>query len=281
MSPPAVPYMPAFQHQLVPASLDPFGPDNCAAYSGAMAADFMTRGSTMPTGADVRARTNEPRPPKGGEGLSCKQIDAALTDGWGLNLETRYTSDWSLFEQRINGGQGAVLSGSYDVFLTSPFSASATFRDNHAVFVGPGWVVMDPLADGRGLGHGRHAYRFHGEAYPIDLLRKFAARLVLDDGSRLGDGGFHASFTSGHKPFETCHVEVRPIPPATQQGFWVYAIFGARITGRRMGFTKGFAGEATLPRLYDMHGTKLSLVRSFSGAHPGLFISSKYVRDQP
>ena len=281
MPPPAIPYMPAYQPQLVAASLDQFGPDNCAAYSAAMAADFMTRGQTVPTGADVRAKTDRPIPPPGVEGLSCKQIDAALTSGWGIDLETRYTSDWSTFEQRINGGQGAVLSGSYDAILPSAFAASADFNDNHAVFVGPGWIAMDPLADGRKLSNGAHAYRFHGEAYPIALLRKFAARLLLDDGSRLGDGGFHASFTTGHKAFDTCHVEVRPIPPATQQGFWVYSVFGKKITGRRMGFTRGFSAEATLPRLYDMHGTNLSLVRTLSGGHPGLFISSKYIREQP
>ena len=117
-------------------------------------------------------------------------MDTAL-QRWDVNLNVIYRLPWTDFAKKINAGCGAILQGWYAPIADSRFDAGRGFRGNHAVFVAPGWVTMDPLADGRASG----VYKYHGEPYPTSLLQSFAGQLDLGNGHRLGAGLTYAAFT--------------------------------------------------------------------------------------
>lgn len=176
-------YVPPFQGQL--SSGDPNGSKSCVAYSFAMAINAATAGAKHPTGAAVRAGTGDEN-----GGLELSQCVSVAQRGYGL-LPTTGVFTRAVYEQRMaTGTWAAVLIGGYRPIGASPYSGEPGGTFNHAVFELPGLVVMDPLADGRRAG----IYRFHGEAYPLELVRQFAANLRLSSGGLAGDNHFECTF---------------------------------------------------------------------------------------
>lgn len=235
-------YKPRFQDQINP--YDPLGGLNCTTYSGAMAGDYHTCGAKVPTGKRVRELTGD----RSG-GTTLTQVDYALRRGWNIDLDTRIGSarlTWSQFEDKIDAGRAAILQGSYRVIRPTRFTGSTTFTGNHAILVLPGWVVMDPLCDGRRPG----IYKYHGEVYPKELLKRFAGDLVLtpSTGRRLGFGLTWASFTRDNTV--SYKVIIRPKPPATKKAFTHYIVKDGIIQGRVGAVTGGFEQPCTAPRIY-------------------------------
>jgi hypothetical protein len=179
-------YLPTFRPQNPALNGDPEGWSSCTAYSASMAGDFDTLGAQKPTGRQIRGLTGDHT-----GGLNLAQVDAALLEGWNINLATIKDLPWADFAKKIIAGCGAILDGGYGPIADSRFDAGGGFRGNHAIFVAPGFIGMDPLADGRRAG----IYKFHGEAYPTALLKDFAGRLDLGNGNKLGSGLVYASFT--------------------------------------------------------------------------------------
>jgi hypothetical protein len=238
-----------------------------------MAGDYHTKGNLHPSSRQVRALCKNP---DGSQdkigGTTLLQVDAALRNGWGIDLDTRIGTaapTWELFMQRINSGQGAILQGGYAPIHGTRFQGSETFRGNHAMFIAPGFVAMDPLCDGRRPG----IYKFHGEPYPIDLLRRFAGALELTPGgAKLGLGKAWAAFTVPHLPPQ---YRVR-IPKGTT--FWLYDINTAGVVvGRRAQTTGGFSADCIGPRWYPWPGHgNVRLVRLTSGGRKGFGVETKW-----
>ena len=178
-------YLPHFVKQLDGSA---YAGSNCTCASAAMAADDDSCGSKTVTPSVVRLWTGDT---SGGTNLS--EVDDALRTHLAIDLDTQYRYPWSSFMKRLQGGAGAILQGWYAPIRDSRFSGSETFGGNHAIFVNPGLIAMDPLADGRRPG----IYKYHGEAYPEALLRSFAGKLNIGAGRYvpLGDGLVYASFT--------------------------------------------------------------------------------------
>jgi hypothetical protein len=266
-------YLPTFQDQIPPhlsgVSADPLGGNNCTCYSAAMAADYDTLGAVKTTGRRIRELTGDKI---GGTNLA--QVDTVLRDQFKVNLDTRYRLPWAEFDRRIRQGQGAILQGWYAPIRDSRFRGSETFGENHAIFVGPGYVVMDPLCDGRRPG----IYRYHGEAYPPALLKEFAGQLLLAEKPerRLGNGFVYASFTRDRKG--TYAVTI----PAGSR-FRVYRVVGGKIVGRRFATTHaGFTTRSTQAALYPWRtGTRprISLVRLVGTSLNGQYVSSRFAHE--
>lgn len=265
-------YLPRFQDQI--NSYDPLGGLNCTCYSGAMAADYHTCGSKRPTGEKVRYYTGD----RSG-GTTLPQVDYALNRGWGVDLDTRIGSSkltWTQFVVQINAGRGAILQGSYDVIRPTRFTGSPTFYGNHAIFIPPGWGAMDPLCDGRRPG----VYKYHGERYPQELLKRFAGRLVVDprNGHRLGYGYAYCSLTKDNRV--NIYRRVR-VPAGVFLKYWV--VDGVIQTYRRYETEDGFIGACTAPRNYPARPglpfKSRSLVKITSGSREGAYVSSKYYHE--
>jgi hypothetical protein len=165
---------------------------SCTSFSAAMAASFDQGVGLLVTGGLVRRWTGDTT-----GGTTLAQNDDALTAHTPVRLDVQYRLPWTDFVARINGGEGAVLQGWYEPIAATRYDAGGGFTGNHAVFVPPGWGVMDPLADGRRSG----IYKYHGEAYPQALLRTFAGQLNIGSGRivRLGAGLAYAAFTRNVK----------------------------------------------------------------------------------
>jgi hypothetical protein len=271
-------FLPDFQDQINPH--DKLGGVSCTCYSAAMAGQFHTRGAQKPTGKEVRALCrNANGTPDVVGGTTLGQIDDALRRGWQIDLDTRVGTarvTWAELSRRIGAGQGAVLQGGYDVIKPTRFAGSETFAGNHALFVAPGWVVMDPLADGR-----RPAiYGYHGEAFPEDLMRRFAGALVMNQaGRRLGNGFAYVSFT--RDVVTSWRAGIHPTAPARAR-FWVYTIAGGEIMSRRTDSTGGFSARCTPPRLYRWPGGPVvhkSLVELISGARARRLIETRWATE--
>lgn len=191
--------LPTFQAQNPAISGYSLGWESCTAFAAAMAASFDAQVAKLCTGAQVRGLTHDTT-----GGLRLDQVDAAVLEGWNVNLNTVLGDTWADFVRRIDAGQGAILQGWYAPIADSPFDAGRGFRANHAIFVPPAWGAMDPLADGR---YGE-AYKYAGHAYPQDLLREFAGRLNIgSDGYRaLGLGVAYASYTADRVAAWSAHV---------------------------------------------------------------------------
>jgi hypothetical protein len=199
-----------FQPQNPAISGYSLGWSSCTAFSAAMAASFDQQVAELCTGAQVRTLTHDTT-----GGLTLPQVDAAVLEGWNVNLNTVLGDTWTDFAKRINAGQGAILQGWYAPIADSPFDAGRGFRSNHAIFVPPGWGAMDPLADGR---YGE-AYKYQGAVYPSSLLREFAGRLNIGGSAykALGLGLVYASYTADRVKTWSAHV-------AKGQGFGLYAV---------------------------------------------------------
>jgi len=245
--------LPAFQAQNPAISGYSLGWSSCTAFSGAMAAAFDSQVQKVMTGGQLRTMTHDTS-----GGLTLQQIDAALLEGWDINLNTVYGYPWADFVRRIDAGQGAILQGWYAPIADSAFDAGRGFRGNHAIFVPPGWGAMDPLADGRAAG----VYKYHGQAYPQSLLGTFAGKLNLGGSTyrALGAGLAYASFTADRVASYVVSM------PAAKYG--VYTVGGRTIVGVRTARTGGFRARSTSPLLYAWPGhTSQSLVRLLTGSH--------------
>jgi hypothetical protein len=266
----AVAYLPKFQPQL--NANDPLGPLSCTAYATAMQIDAATLGTTVPTGKQVRAQTGDTT-----GGLNLAQADAAAQH-WNVDLDVRYRLPFADFIHRVEAlNEPAQLQGGYGPIADSPYDAGNGFRGNHDILVMPGRIVLDPLADGRYP----DVYRYKGDAYPADLLERFAGRLNLGNGNELGFGLVYAAFSTPAKPWTaTC----RPLTGLTTRRFTRYfvALSGAAriITGHEVRLTRGFSLPCTKPVLvFDKGGqTKRSLVKITAPGKSmdGWWVSSKW-----
>jgi hypothetical protein len=251
-------YLPIFRPQNPALNGDPEGWSSCTAYSASMAADYDTVGVKKPTGRQIRALTNDHT-----GGLNLAQVDAALNAGWQIDLQTTYRLPWADFAKKIDAGCGAILQGRYSAIADSRVDAGRGFRGGHAIFVAPGWVGMDPLADGRAPG----VYKYRGEAYPQSLLRTFAGHLDLG-GRELGLGLAYASFTRDN--VHTYHLAF-----LGGAAFWVYRVSNGVIVSRRsVRLRKASGAPCSAPKLYRWPGkASRNLVKVTAGLFAGEYIS--------
>lgn len=262
-------YLPQFQAQLDGTLL---GPKSCTCYAGAMAGNYDSCGAKHPTGHNVRVLTGDTV-----GGTSLQQVDDALRHGYGIDLDTRAGSAaliWDDFRDRIDAGRGAILQGGYGPVNDSRFQGSETFRGNHAVAVFPGWVVMDPLADGRRPG----IYKYHGEAYPQSLLRSFASQLVVDPATGR-KAGLRVWCSLTRDNTVAWKATVHP-----KSGlFFVYSVVNGVIVARKTVKTGGLSADCTPPRSYrwpsHVPPVTKSLVKLLSGYRKGQYIDSAWAKE--
>jgi hypothetical protein len=258
--------IPAFQPQNPALSGYSLGWSSCTAFAAAMAGSFDKQVAKEMTGAQIRQMTHDTV-----GGLTLAQVDAALWSGWDINVATSYGMSWDLVEKAIDSGKGAILQGWYGPIADSRYDAGGGFRGNHAVFVLPNWVTMDPLADGRRSG----IYKYHGEVYPRALLKDFAGKLNLYPSGYhpLGAGKAYVSLTQDRVAAWQCSVN----------GFkvGVYEVLGDTVVSARVTRTPAtFTASCTPPHLYSWPGhTSQSLVRVTSGSHAGWYIRSTHARE--
>ena len=269
-------YLPTFQDQI--NANDPLGNQSCTTYSGAMAGDYDTCGSKKPTGKRVRELTGD----KVG-GTTLLQVDYALQKGWGINLDTRIGSSkltWDQFAAKINKGYGAILQGSYAAIHGTKFAGDDRFQGNHAVFVPPGWGVMDPLCDGRRPS----IYKYHGEAYPQDMLKRFAGLLMLDvkKNKRLGIGYVWCSLTRDNTIVYRANVV--PKTGVKKKIYRHYYVTDGIIQKYTVNSTSGFLAITTAPKTYQakpglkFKSKRLVKIKS-AGSRSGWYISATYLKD--
>lgn len=267
-------YLPKFQDQINAG--DPMGGSNCTCYSGAMAGDYDSCGKKVPTGKKVRELTGD----KIG-GTTLVQVDYALNLGYDINLDTRIGSSrltWAQFVKEIDSGKGAILQGSYQAIYNTKFAGDPNFRGNHAIFVPPGWGVMDPLCDGRRTS----VYKYHGEVYPQEILKRFAGLLELDPKkhTRLGIGYVWCSLTRDNQVRYNAKV-----PPKT---FYRYLVVDGKIVRRVRNTTRvGFSDACTPPKtLAVQKGSALykeikskRLVKLLEGHRKGWYITASWAKE--
>jgi len=270
-------YLPRFQAQNPAISGDRYGWVNCTAYAAAMAADFDSCGTVRVSGERIRALSDERTPDPRSPGLNLAQVDDALRR-MGVDLDTRYRLPWDTFAARINAGQGAVLQISTGPLLSTTYRATAG-AIGHAIFVPPGWGVMDPAADGRGSYH-----LYDGKAYPRDLVRRAAGGLVLGheaDGTPiiLGLGRVYAAFTRDQRA--TYRWSLHPLGAAKRRLFYVYTVKAGTITGRRLDSTGGVPPTlCTPPRRYPRPGhASVSLVQLREGSRKGRWVDARWAEE--
>lgn len=201
-------YSPLFQPQNPAISGDKYGWEGCAAYVGAYGASYSSCGLIHPTGATVRAYTNEPIPDPNSPGLTTDQVRDAL-GRLGVTVTTFARMPWTGVEALIDGGHFVMLAVQYSVIRPTRFSGDPNFYGGHAIGVPPGWEVMDPLADGRRAG----IYKYHHEVYPRSLLRSAAGAFRVRTSANLGPIGLgwaQGWFTLAHP---SAVVPPPPIPP--------------------------------------------------------------------
>lgn len=263
-------YKPRFQDQI--NSYDPMGPSNCTCYSAAMAADYHSCGTKFVTGKKVREWTRDTS-----GGTTLVQVDYALNLGLNIDLETHVGANrltWDQFTTRLNAGRGAIVQGGYNYIYQTRFSGSSTFTGNHAIYVNPGWIGMDPLADGRRPG----IYKYHGEKYPPFLIKGFASQLNIG-GRKLGYGLVWASFTKDNWatiPPTTYKYKVH-IPKGTFIRYYTKDGVIYKYTKHKTG---GFSAYCGAPRTYPatkaMPFDSRTLVYITSGAFKGWAVGSRW-----
>lgn len=175
---------------------DPHGGKNCAAYSLAAGLRFDSCGATRVTGRSVRALSSEPVPDPKSPGLTHEQL-AEVAAKFGVTLAVHRGMPWDEVDQARDEGYGVLLAINYAPVRTTPYAGQLNFTGNHELLLLPG-LDFDPLADGRLLPGGHHAFKGPGQ-YPELLLRQAAGDLVLkvsSDGTvlkRLGQGRAYAA----------------------------------------------------------------------------------------
>lgn len=250
---------------------------NCNCWCAGRACDDHTCGKEKPSSSQVRFWTGDI---SGGTNLA--QVDDALKDHTGCNLDVRYRYPWSEFMRRINGGASAILQGWYAPIRDSRYSGSQTFGTNHSIWVPPGLAVMDPLADGRRP----EIYKYKGEVYPEALLRKFAGKLNLSGNPDLyrplGDGLCYAAFTRDNDA--EYRVTIRPLD---HDAFRKYVRYFLSATGRILGHetrrTQGFQIDASPPQLHvtKSGNARVSLVqlRKVGSPYDKWYVSSRWAEE--
>jgi hypothetical protein len=241
-----------------------------------MVGDYHTLGAKVPTGNGVRIETGDHV-----DGTTLNQVDGALNRGWHIDLDTRISSaavTWDYFVAQIVRGKAAVLQGGYDPIRRSRFAGSTVFRGNHAIAVMPGFVGMDPLADGRRAG----IYKYHREAYPQSLLKSFASQLVVNPATG-GKSGTHVWCSFSRDNTTTWHAEVTGAVyfyrvRVEADGDWT-------ILGRDAKRTAGIKASCTPPHIArPAPGVAIpikSLVRLTSGVHSGAYIQASFATEVP
>lgn len=272
-------YLPPFSAQNPAISGDPHGWVNCSAYSASMAAAYDSCGKVRITGAQIRAESDEAHPDPASPGLNLAQVDEVLL-GHGVDLDVIWRVDWAEFERRIDAGQGAILALGYGPIADSQYDAGGGFRGNHSVFVAPGWIVMDPLADGRRAG----IHKYDATPYPRELLQRAAAALVVAkhaDGTVVHMGaGAYAAFTRDNR--STWRWKRHPQAPATRAAFWVYAVRNGRIVTAGQDTTRGMDVRCTAPRTYRWKGhPDHRLVRITEGRLAGMHVEARRAYEVP
>lgn len=267
--------LPTFQAQNPAISGYSLGWASCTAFAGAMAAAFDQGRSFVMKGGALREMTGDHT-----GGLNLAQVDAALLKGWEINVNTTYRLPWADFARAINAGKGGILQGWYGPIADSRYDAGRGFRGNHAVTVLPGWIGMDPLADGRAEG----VYKYHGEVYPQALLRSFAGKLNIGGTGyqALGDGLVYCSLT--RDKVASYRVTIRPLSGNTYRTFARhYVTNGVAAQATTSKQTKGFQLPCSEPHLYPIAGTsnRVSLVRiSNPGrAYDGWYVSTRWAEE--
>lgn len=187
---------------------------NCTCAAGAMLASRATMHAKNPTGAAVRRETGDTT-----GGTTLRQVQAALLRGWDVEVDVELGVSFSMLDQRLHAGQGAILQGWEAVTRGTEWQASETFSGNHAWYVnhGRGWsqradglwiaeeyFVYDPLADGR-----RPAIATAPFWIPRAVVMQWAGRLDVSDPAEpyvpLGIGKVYAGFSKDTEP----HVHLR------------------------------------------------------------------------
>ena len=248
-------YLPAFKAQNPAISGCKLGWLSCTCFAAEMAADFDSLGAVHATGCAIRAATGDT---VGGTNLA--QIDTAL-QRWDVNLAVVYRLPWSEFAKKINAGCGAILQGGYSAIADSRYDAGRGFRGNHAIFVAPGWVGMDPLADGRAAG----VYKYHGEPYPQQLLRTFAGRLNLGS-SQLGDGLVYAAFTK-----DNVHTYRLSFLGGAFYRYFLNASKTAIVTRKPINIGTPPPAPVSAPRTYPWGSSSRILVQVLDGKYQGIW----------
>jgi hypothetical protein len=123
---------------------------------------------------------------------------------------------------------------------------------------------MDPLCDGRRAG----IYKYHGEVYPKDLIKKFAGMLMLDarKNRRLGIGYVWCSLTRDNTA--VYKATVKPKTGEKTRMFYQYIVKDGIIVDRIARYTTGFTHTVTAPKLYSATGQPYknkSLVKILTG----------------
>ena len=258
------------------------GWSSCTSYAYAMAVSYDQQVPRYVTGETVRRNT---RDTVGGTTLLQNNASIVRLFGEDFDLDVRTPVHWDTLVEKHEKGHGVVLQGHGEVFTGTRFFANAAV--NHALFL-PGdkaWAAMDPAADGRRSG----IYRWRNESYGEALIKKFAARLILDlsrPDRRLGSGWAYAAFTRDRTASH--EAVIRPRPGSAYRYFTTYEIRNLPdnirlVTGtpvRRR--TKGFAIPCTPPKVVTgPNGTVASMVKLLHPGHPqdGWWVSSAWERE--
>lgn len=190
---------------------------NCTCAAGAMALDRHTIGAKKTNGATVRmyCRNDDGTPDVTG-GTRLTQVADALERRWDISLTVRLGETFDYFAEQIRQGRGAILQGWAGVTKGTKWQASESFAGNHAWYVNDhnddGYLVYDPLADGRRAGIATSPMRI-----PKSVVMEFAGRLnVASSGYRaLGHGRIYAAFTRDTEPHAHFHPrawKTKPFP---------------------------------------------------------------------
>lgn len=140
-------YRPAGQKQINP--LDPTGRYSCAAYSGAILADYATVGGVRISGKQLRQMTDEPIPDKASPGLTIPQVAAALRKT-NVTLVDKTGESWSSLVTNVKGGRGALINVYYEA-LPAEYRAQSSPVGGHSMAMtqldetGLRGLVYDPL----------------------------------------------------------------------------------------------------------------------------------------
>lgn len=273
-------YNPRFQKQLNPN--DPRGPENCLCYAAAMAGDYSTCGAKVPTGKNVRILTGDI---SGGTTLT--EVDDALRQGYGIDLDVRYRMPRAAFWAEVDKGRAAVIYVDYSAFLGTQYAGSTTFGGTHGITVTSS-RRFDPLSDGRrGLCNDGPS----GKAVPRSLIDKAMDGLKDDHGRVIGKQGNDrfswAGFTRDNEPGYTISI-----PKGKKYGVYFLQPNG-RIRARgTLTATKVITGSANGPtrRLIDqttptgkrlaviVGGKSIPIIAVTSGQLKGKYINSQFAR---
>lgn len=126
---------------------------DCAATAGAIMGDADSRGKYVFNHAQVRAKTNEPRPKPGSPGLTIHQVADSLqrlTNGEVVLDVYAIGSPWAAVPQALQQGKWAMLAIWRGVLVDAGWGGSSPFRGGHGVAYGYDqnsldFILGDPL----------------------------------------------------------------------------------------------------------------------------------------